>query len=447
MLGIVVAAVTTSALIMLGAYAGIRKTVAAPVFAPDTVINGISIGGLSREEGERLVLSAENMRLAAITLPIAYGGAQWDFTAQELGLMTDAGVRLEEAYRRDKGGALGEDFDSAHRPYSATTELVLDEAGLRRTLGAFLGEHDIPAQDATARFDAAARSFLYTAEKEGRSADLEAVAAAVKKKVRSGDRSLLILDGSYIQTLYPKHTREELERNTVLIGSCTTLATKNESRNTNIALMCTYVDGVSILPGETLSINSLVGERTEEKGFRSAPSIIDGQLIDSIGGGICQLAGTLYNAALYADMEIAERKHHTWPSEYLPVGLDATLNWNDKDLKIRNRSDYPVYISATFKDLVLTVEIYGRPPADGTEIEIESVIKKETKPPDPVLIYTDELPNGVRRTTIPARKGYDVVVYRHYLKNGMVVGNELISQDHFRAMRGTILVGTDTVIK
>lgn len=445
--GIILTAAATSVLIVIGALGGMNRVVTVSVFAPETSINGVDISGLSFKEGERRVLQNEQAQLAKVSLPVSYNGVTKTFDATELGVSTNAEDLLHEAYRRNKAGVLSVDFDLTHTPFHKTTDIVLDEHKLTNALQQFLSEQDVPAENATATYDTVQRAFKYTKEKTGHVANVAAVVNTLKEKLVKKEYSTFTVSDGYINVIKPTVTVETLTHNTVLIGRYVTIATNDENRNTNIRLMCEAVDGLMLMPNETLSLNDLVGQRTEEKGFKPAAAIVDGQLADSIGGGICQLAGTLYNAALYADMEIVERVHHTWPSEYLPIGLDATLNWDNKDLKIRNRSEFPVYITATFEDLVVTVEIYGQQLPDGMEIEIENVILKEIPSPDPVLIYTDELPAGTKRTKVRSRKGYEVVTYRHYLKDGVIVKSEQLFKDHFRAMRGTILVGTDEIIK
>ena len=446
-LGIILTATVTSVLVFLGAFGGVLRTATVQVFAPETSINGLDISGMSFAEGERRIMESEQAQLAMVSLPVSYNGATQTFGAAELGVSTNAEQLLDEAYRRNKAGVFTRDYDLTYTPFHENTEIVLDEHALKTTLQRFLSGRDIQAENATATYDVVARSFVYTNEKAGHTANLPAILEEVKGKLIKKEYSTFTVSEGYINTVQPTVTAQILAHNTVLIGRCMTLATNNADRNTNIRLMCEAVDGLMLMPGESLSLNKLVGQRTEEKGFKAAAAIVDGQLTDSIGGGICQLAGTLYNAALYADMEIVERVHHTWPSEYLPIGLDATLNWDNKDLVIKNRSEFPIYITATLKDLAVTVEIYGQQLPDGMEIEVENVILKEIPSPDPVLIYTDELPAGKRRTKVPSRKGYEVVTYRHYLKDGVIIHSEMLFEDHFRAMRGTILVGTDEIIK
>ena len=445
--GAVASLVVTCLLILFGAFWGMGRVVKAELFASGTEIDGVAVGGLSYAEGELSVQQAVDEKLRTIQIPLSYNGTEKVFSAKELGVSTNVQVLLDQAYSRNKNGELLSDFDLSQAGYSVQSDLVLDEAHMTAAIGAFLKANDIPARDASATFDPVARTFSYIPESEGMQADVQKVINAVKAQLARGSYEPINVESRYTRPVQPAYTKMDLEQNTVLIGSCVTIATDDEDRNTNIRLMCEAVDGLVIAPGETLSLNELVGQRTEAKGFRPAASIVDGQLINSIGGGICQLAGTLYNAALLADMEIVERVHHTWPSEYLPIGLDATLNWNNKDLKLKNRSSYPIYISARLEDLTVTVQIYGQPPQDGIEIDVDNQVIKEIEAPAPEIIYTNKLSANEARVKVRSRKGYEVVVTRRYWKDGELVKTELIARDHFRAIRGTTLIGTDDTIK
>ncbi len=125
------------------------------------------------------------------------------------------------------------------------------------------------------------------------------------------------------------------------------------------------------MPGEKFSLNEKAGPRTIAKGWKKAPGIVDGRYEKQPGGGVCQVSGTLYNVLLRAELEILERKHHSWPSSYLPIGLDATISTGGPDLKFKNQYDAPVYIFAVTdeKKKTLTISIYGKPLAHGYKVE------------------------------------------------------------------------------
>ena len=143
------------------------------------------------------------------------------------------------------------------------------------------------------------------------------------------------------------------------LGFCQTPHSTNEKRNANLKLACAALNGVVLQPGETLSYNATLGQRTEEAGYQKAPAYSGTRLVDSLGGGICQVSSTLYLASLYAELETVERVSHGYPAAYMPVGLDATVNWESPDLKIRNTTDYPIKLVAEVDDGFVYIWIMG----------------------------------------------------------------------------------------
>ena len=177
-----------------------------------------------------------------------------------------------------------------------------------------------------------------------------------------------------ITVIQPDITAEELEG--VLfrdkLGDCMTyIIGSTPNRKSNIRLACTRFDGMVLQPGEQFSYNAVVGERTAEAGFKVAPVYSGTAHLDGLGGGICQVSSTLYNAALYAGLQIDDRTCHTMTVGYLPLGLDATVDWPDTDFKFTNNRDYPVRIKAWVDDAgrTLTIEIWGTD-VDGSYVDM-----------------------------------------------------------------------------
>lgn len=144
-----------------------------------------------------------------------------------------------------------------------------------------------------------------------------------------------------------------------VLGFCQTPHSDDEKRNTNLQLACKALNGVIMEPGETLSYNATLGQRTEEAGYQSAPAYSGVDLVNTLGGGICQVSSTLYLCSLYAELETVERVSHGFPASYMPVGLDATVSWGTPDLKIKNNSDYPVKLVAETQEGFVRVWIMG----------------------------------------------------------------------------------------
>lgn len=135
---------------------------------------------------------------------------------------------------------------------------------------------------------------------------------------------------------------------------------KDKDRTYNVKLGASRIDGQIILPGETFSFNDFLGERSEAKGFRYAPVIAGGVLVEGMGGGTCQVASTLYAASFFAGLVIEERHTHSRPSSYIKLGLDSTVSYPDLDLKLRNPFSFPVAIHFLAEEGNLRVEIRGK---------------------------------------------------------------------------------------
>lgn len=144
-----------------------------------------------------------------------------------------------------------------------------------------------------------------------------------------------------------------------VLGTCDTKHNDNENRNTNLRLVCEILDGMILQPGEEFSFNGVVGERTKERGFMPAPAYSGDTLVNSYGGGVCQTSSTLYNCALLADLEIVTRLSHGYTVSYLPIGLDATVNWGTTDFAFRNSLNYPIMLKAEVSDGYVRMQILG----------------------------------------------------------------------------------------
>lgn len=143
------------------------------------------------------------------------------------------------------------------------------------------------------------------------------------------------------------------------LGYCKTEYSDNENRTENLRLACEKLNGLILQPGDTLSYNEVLGKRTREAGYLPAPAYSGTDLVDEVGGGICQVSSTLYLSSLFAELTIVDRRNHGFPVNYIPLGLDATVNWGTTDLKIRNDYELPVKISAMVEDGYVKIKILG----------------------------------------------------------------------------------------
>jgi vancomycin resistance protein YoaR len=184
---------------------------------------------------------------------------------------------------------------------------------------------------------------------------------------------------------------------------------KHEARTFNLRLAASKLDGHVILPGETFDFNDIVGPRDEANGYKVAPVIAQGELVDGIGGGTCQIAGTLHGAAFFAGLDIVERHPHTRPSFYIKMGLDATVVYPTITLRLRNSFDHPVVLHETVRDGLVRAEILG--PRRGRTVtfvrKIDEVVPfAELERQDP------KLPKGARVLSQRGIPGFRTHRYR-----------------------------------
>lgn len=216
----------------------------------------------------------------------------------------------------------------------------------------------------------------------------------------------------------------------LLASYSTTFSTKAANRTTNIRLASNKINGVVLMPGEQFSYNKVVGKRTAQAGFKSAPAYSGGKVVNDIGGGICQVSSTLYNTALRANLEIIKRSNHRFATGYVPLSTDATVSWGGPEFIFKNSRKYPIKIVSKVNGGKITVDIYGCK----EETEYEVVIKSETLQTIPMKTEyrtNAALPAGTTKTVQKGHGGYKSRAYRILKLNGKVVSKQLLSTDTY----------------
>ena len=220
----------------------------------------------------------------------------------------------------------------------------------------------------------------------------------------------------------------------------TTYSTNNVNRSTNIRLASDKVNGTVVMPGEVFSYNATVGQRTSAAGFMPAPVYSGGEVTTGLGGGICQVSSTLYNAVLLANLEIEERQNHGFNPGYVPVGRDATVSWGAPDFKFRNTRNYPIKIVCDGSGGTINVDILGLKEKDEYDIDIESYVTSWIA----YSTITRNDPNlepGETKVIQSGSSGCRSVAYRVFYKDGEEIDRELLSQDTYSPHNKIVAVG------
>lgn len=213
-----------------------------------------------------------------------------------------------------------------------------------------------------------------------------------------------------------------------VLGEYQTKHTTNENRNTNLRLACEAINGVVLNPGETLSFNDTLGQRTAEKGYKPAPAYSGLETVDSIGGGICQVSSTLYYCTLLADLEVVSRTNHGFVPTYIDYGMDATVSWGGPDFKFRNSTNFPLKIQAEVSGGYVKVKLLGTDERD-YYIKMEYTITASQEPKTEYQDYEPDNAQGYKDGDViqAGSTGYTVKTYKCKYSSQT---NKLLSRDY-----------------
>ena len=215
----------------------------------------------------------------------------------------------------------------------------------------------------------------------------------------------------------------------------------NRDRSTNLELSAKKINGTVLLPGEEFSYNKVVGKRTIENGYKNAAVFSNGRVEDGLGGGICQISTTLYNAVLLANLEITERRNHSFVTSYEDPGRDATVVYGVQDFKFKNSRKYPVKIEASVKNGVATMTVMGIKEDVEYDVKIRAY-KTATIPYKTEKRKNANLAEGKEKVIQSGTNGCKAVCYRDLYLDGKKVKTELLSRDTYSTMKRIVEVGT-----
>ena len=245
----------------------------------------------------------------------------------------------------------------------------------------------------------------------------------------------------------PKGSVEELSAVEDLIGTFTTsYSTSGADRSANVANGCRLVNGTTVYPGDAFSMYDTIKPFSVDNGYHMAGSYLNGMVVDSLGGGICQVSTTLYNAVLRAELEIAERNNHSMIVGYVPASADAAIaESSGKDFKFINNSSYPVYIEGiATSDKHITFNIYGvETRLANRKVSFESEILETTNPTTENIVQTTSQPIGFAQVQ-SAHIGYKARLWKIVTVDGVEESREVVNKSTYKMVPRTVTVGVAT---
>ncbi len=264
----------------------------------------------------------------------------------------------------------------------------------------------------------------------------------VKKAIKDSEGlSKITLPAKITQ---PKVTTESLKESVVgdELGKYTTdFSSSSLDRAHNIYLASSKINGYVLAPGEEFSYNEVVGPRTVEHGFKMANVYVGNTVQPGIGGGICQVSSGMFNAAVYADLEITERRNHSLPVSYVPMGRDATVSYGAVDFKFKNNYSNPIEIRVICDGRKNIVSFHGIDERPEREIKFETA-NTGTTAPKVVKKEDNTLPEGEIKVESPGTNGSSYITYKVVYENGVVVSRDVLCRSTYRGTDRVEIVGT-----
>lgn len=315
-----------------------------------------------------------------------------------------------------------------------------DEKTVERFVAYLSSVLDVPAVNSSITM--VDNQIVYTDEIPGRGVDKSALITAILDTDPLSGKTVSIP----LMDLEPTITKEMLQSQFVLRGSYTTsFSDSTKNRKYNIRYGAEKINGIILKPGDVFSANATLGKRTKANGWKNAGAYESGEVVQQPGGGVCQLSSTLYNAALYADLKIVDRRNHSMPVHYVAKGRDATINsvGNPIDFKFENNTSGDIIVIAYTTGNTLHMEIYGVPFETDEYDRIEIRTKQTGSTPiKTVYEYDDTKSVSYSKTTSNGSKGYTVRTYKDYYKGDILVKTDDLGVSTYKMFPKKVTVGT-----
>lgn len=421
----------------------------------DTIQTGISadgmdLSGMTQEQAQGAVQSYVNeLGQAQVQLQVqlqAQDGQSVSISLSELGISWKNPELVSEAVSLGKKGNIVARYkaekDLQNKGKNYPVVLDFDKEAIRQAVTERCSKFNVEAIDAhLTRVDG---SFQIEDGQTGYVVDENASVAAIYDyltgswvKGENGNVALVMAVDE------PKGKTEELAKVKDVLGTFTTsYSTSGASRSKNVANGCSLINGTTLYPGDTFSTYNTVKPFSTENGYEMAGSYLNGKVVDSIGGGICQVSTTLYNAVLRAELEVTERHNHSMIVTYVDPSADAAIaESSGKDFVFVNNTDYPIYIDGHTADKKITFTIYGvETRAKNRTVAYESEVVEKKVPEADQIIADASQPIGVISVS-SAHIGYKARLWKIVKENGVEVSREQVNSSNYKMSPRTATVG------
>lgn len=407
-------------------------------------LNSIDIGGMTVEEAKKQYESYLK-ELKGVTVQFRLEEAGCEVDLADLNLKAELDSAIEEAYAYGRRGNILKRYKEitaiSQENKVISVPISLNEDYLIEVLDEELSDYIVPAKDASIEFTDGELNIIK--DEKGKELNAEETVDKLLEAIEnwSGEEELRVTVAT--NELEPEHTTKELEAVSDELGVFETRYSSGDvSRNNNIMNAANKISGSVIYPGEEFDTMEHLVPFTTANGWSYAGAYLNGEVISDIGGGICQVSTTLYNAVLRAELEVTERYPHSMAVGYVQLSADAALNEGTKNFRFKNNTENPVYIYAYASGGTLHVSIYGKEYRDENRtIEYVNEVLGVIPAGDAIETVDESKPAGYREVTQTAHTGYRANLWKKIYENGELVDTVLVNTSGYNASPERVTVG------
>lgn len=433
--------------ISLGTFTYISKKVASfnEVFAQGVIINDTDVGGMTKETAKEQLEKELANQAAQQVIIIKKGDIEETIPFSEIGIQNNLEETLDKAFEVGHTGSLFEKYEIAKSGLSKEETFDVyksyDKDSIQKKLNE-IAEH-FYTEPINAAFTKENGQFVITKEVAGEQLDIETTTDDIIKTIESENSQTLEVEATLTEVA-PAYTEADfLECQNLIASFSTSYNNSDLDRNANLEVAAKKISRM-LLPEEEFSLATQLEPFTTEEGYRNSKVIVNGKIELGIGGGVCQVASTLYNAILLTDLEVVQRQNHSLPVAYVPLGRDATYATGSIDFKFKNNTGHPIYIDSYCQNNKVIVNIYAHNEAKSIyDIKFESVVTEVIPAPETQYVEDSTLEAGQEVVETSALDGKKVQLYKYYYQNGELVNKELVNNSTYKARAAVIRKGPE----
>ena len=420
--------------------------VAADIIWNNIYIETVDVSGMKADKAKEALTELEK-EYKAQKITLVAEEAEAELTLEQLGFqMKEIDKLVDKAVSYGKKGSVWSRYqkikDLNEKSVKLEASYGLDRATVEKVITETFSKLEGAAVDATIKREN--NQFVITDGKAGIKVDLETSISTLTEHFNDnwefqGDETIKL-----VTTVdEPNVTKEHLQQIKDVLGTYTTSFRANNNRGKNIANATSRINGIVLMPGEEMSASDSMGSRNAANGYLEAGSYLNGETVESFGGGVCQVSTTLYNAVILAELEITERSSHSMIVDYVQPSMDAAISEGVLDLKIKNNTEAPIYIEGITNGGKLTFTVYGKEyRAAGRTVSYVSETISSTDP-GKKFVATGE-PVGTFKKAASAHMGIKAKLWKVVTENGKEVSREQFNKSSYKASPATYHVGIGT---